>query len=101
MGGCRRRLGGLECHAREADTAGPPIIQRLIVSEQPALGRADGVQEGIGRREAADAPLIPHRAGRPEPSLGIAGRGSIQHRAVELPHLFLEDRVPRPGAGPR
>src|SRR4051794_11570400 len=38
------RFGHVEDHAREAHAAGPPVVEGLMILQQAAVGRTDGVE---------------------------------------------------------
>src|SRR5689334_19448058 len=82
----------MEDHAREAYATAASIVEGLVVPQQAALRRPDGVKHRVRRRQPADPPTVAHVGGRPEPTGGVARLGAIEHLAIEA-----TDPVPEAG----
>ena len=70
-------------------------VDRLLVVEKPALGRAHRVQHGIRCRQTANSKLIADTCGLAKPTAGVAGGGVIEHCRVKLTHLLLKPGLDR------
>ena len=83
----------MECHAGEADTASPTLVERLGVLEHAALRWSDGMQHGVGRGQTTNSPAVADVGRRLEPTSGVARRGVLKHGIVERADYLLQWRI--------
>src|SRR4051794_27417976 len=79
-----------------ADALVPLRVDELLVVQDPALARADGLQGQQGRRQAADPPLVALRGDEPEVPGRVGRLDPLEDFAVAGAALG-EPRVGDPG----
>ena len=75
-------------HTGEAHALVAKRVNVLIVVEQPPRRGADRLEDGIGRRQAANTPAIPFVGNYPEIAAGVNGFRVVQEHLILVPAML-------------